>query len=100
VFRFQDLIDSNNACHFFKDISERWLGIRLQILTTACLFVAAYCILILKENVSPGIAGLTFIYLIQIPSIIQITIKHFSKLECYFTSVQNICKYLQVSLYN
>lgn len=97
IFRFQDLIDRNSACYFVKGVSERWLSIRLHLLTTSCVFIASYLIVTMKEQILPAIAGLTIVYILQVPRIIQRGMRSFSKAHTHFSSVQNICNYLQVS---
>ncbi|OXU29439.1 hypothetical protein TSAR_016237 [Trichomalopsis sarcophagae] len=93
--KFQDLMDHNSACIFIKGVSEKWLSIRLQILTTTCIFVAASSIVTMKGEISPAIAGLTFVFILQVPNIIEMNIRYFSKTEIGFVSVKNICDYLQ-----
>lgn len=96
-FRFQSLVDDNSNCTFIKGITDKWLSLRLQLLTTTCFFVAATFSVTIKDEIAPSLAGLTFLYILQIPHIVLTWLYYFLKTETCFVSVQNIFKYLHVS---
>lgn len=96
LFSFQSLVDDSSTCRFVREVTKSWLSSRLQVLTTSCLFVASFFTITVQQQVSPVIFGLTFVYIFQLPNVVETCIKYLIKTDRCFINVQNIHEYLQV----
>ncbi|XP_058809563.1 ATP-binding cassette sub-family C member 5-like isoform X2 [Phymastichus coffea] len=94
--KYQNIVDINTACCFIKGVSERWLLVRLQLMSTIFILVASTVIIILEKEISPTMSGLTFIYILTIPNVMRIGMRYFLKIESSLHSVQNICSNTEI----
>jgi hypothetical protein len=58
---FEALIDVNHRCYILFVHGSRWLGVRLDLLAALCVTVAATCVLVLRNHLAPGIAGVVLV---------------------------------------
>ena len=59
-------VDANVRCNYYNYCSNRWLAIRIEILGNVIVFFAALFCIIDRENLTPGKAGLSISYAMQV----------------------------------
>ena len=62
----ENRVDANVRCNYYNYCSNRWLAIRIEILGNIIVFFAALFCIIDRENLTPGKAGLSISYAMQI----------------------------------
>lgn len=88
------LLTDNNTRAFFAFYSaNRWLGFRLDLMTTVIAMLSSALLLVAGDGVSPGIAGLVMTYSLQMAGILQFSIRQSSEAEALFTSVERLSHY-------
>ena len=59
-------VDANVRCNYYNYCSNRWLAIRIETLGNIIIFFAALFCIIDRENLTPGKAGLSISYAMQV----------------------------------
>ena len=62
----ENKVDANVRCNYYNYCSNRWLAIRIEILGNIIIFFAALFCIIDRENLTPGKAGLSISYAMQV----------------------------------
>jgi hypothetical protein len=70
---FEALIDVNHRCYILFVHGSRWLGVRLDLLAALCVTVAATCVLVLRNHLAPGIAGVVLVQSLQLTGLFQVS---------------------------
>lgn len=58
--QFLGMIDANHRAFILFVHSSRWLGIRLDFAAAICVSVASLLVVLLRDKISPGLAGMKF----------------------------------------
>lgn len=66
------MIDVNHRCYILFVHGSRWLGVRLDLLAALCVTVAAACVLILRNHIAAGIAGVVLVQSLQLTGLFQV----------------------------
>ncbi|GAQ87187.1 ATP-binding cassette transporter subfamily C [Klebsormidium nitens] len=93
---FEALIDVNHRCYILFVHGSRWLGVRLDLLAALCVTVAAACVLILRNHIAAGIAGVVLVQSLQLTGLFQYGVRQAAETENFFTSVERISAYTVV----
>ena len=62
----ENKVDANVRCNYYNYCSNRWLAIRIETLGNIIIFFAALFCIIDRENLTPGKAGLSISYAMQV----------------------------------
>lgn len=88
-------VDNNVRGFYITSVVEKWLQIRLRLLSA--LFTTASCIMILLAvtylGLSPGVAGLGLTYMLQITGTLGGLVQSFAQLEASMNAVERINYY-------
>lgn len=91
--RFEYLIDNMNSAGFLTMANQRWLAIRLDLVSgLITLFVSLMCVCG-GFNLGGSSSGLLVSYIIQVASIISLTLRSMTQLENDFNSVERLFEY-------
>uniref|UniRef100_T1J4L1 ABC-type glutathione-S-conjugate transporter n=1 Tax=Strigamia maritima TaxID=126957 RepID=T1J4L1_STRMM len=93
----EKLLDEYHKCAYPSLASNRWLGIRLQLLGTLVTFSAALFAVIAKDTIDPGTMGLTFSYASTMVITLIYLVRTSCELEANIVSVERISEYTKVA---
>lgn len=89
-------IDTNHKCYYLTLIAARWLGVRLEFLGYCIVFLTAMFSVIYRDTLSPGIAGISISYALNITAVLGVLVRFLTDLETNFVSVERIIEYTSV----
>eukprot|EP00794_Sanderia_malayensis_P010896 gene10896-12055_t len=90
-------IDSNQAAYAPSMYANRWLAMRLELVGNCMIFFAALFAIISKDKITPGLAGLSISYAMQVTQTLNWMIRMTSKLETDIIAVERIMEYTKVA---
>lgn len=61
----EEKVDANQVCCYLTNVSDRWLGIRLEMLGNL-LILCAVIFTVLAKDLNPGLVGLSITYALQV----------------------------------
>ena len=77
----ENRVDSNVRCNYYNYCSNRWLAIRIETLGNIIIFFAALFAIIDRENLTPGKAGLSISYAMQVTDTLTWMVRMLCDLE-------------------
>eukprot|EP00095_Tigriopus_kingsejongensis_P012175 snap_masked-scaffold1304_size49437-processed-gene-0.4 protein:Tk12175 transcript:snap_masked-scaffold1304_size49437-processed-gene-0.4-mRNA-1 annotation:"multidrug resistance-associated protein 1 isoform x3" len=80
-------------CTFLNVSANRWLGLRVEVLGNLVVFFAAIFAVLSRENLSPGIAGLSITYALGIMDTLNWMIRMLCELETNSVALERILEY-------
>ncbi|XP_043596465.1 multidrug resistance-associated protein 5-like isoform X4 [Bombus pyrosoma] len=95
VNKFEELIDLNNLCLYLCQSIMRWSAVRLDILAIISSSITAFLVILLRNQISPPLAGLAMAYAMQMTGVFQYTVRLMAETETRFISVERISYYLR-----
>jgi ATP-binding cassette subfamily C (CFTR/MRP) protein 4 len=90
---FRRQVDDNSKSWFTFVILNRWLGFRLDIETFFVLLAAIYPAVALKGTIDVGLLGFALVYVLNLSSLFQWTVRMSTEVENQMTSVERIQAY-------
>ena len=90
-------IDTNHKVYYQSLVSSRWLGMRLEFLGYCIVFLAAIFAVFNRDTLSPGVAGISITYALNITGILSFLVQVFTMLETNFVSIERLIEYDNVS---
>ncbi|XP_033117760.1 multidrug resistance-associated protein 1-like isoform X2 [Anneissia japonica] len=93
----QGLIDENQVTYYPNACSNRWLALRLEFVGNLIVFFASLFAVIGRDNLSPGLVGLSVSYAMQITQTLNWLVRMTSDLETNIVAVERIKEYSETS---
>ncbi|XP_024398184.1 uncharacterized protein [Physcomitrium patens] len=94
--RFLAMIDANHRAFILFVHSSRWLGVRLDLATSMAVATASLLVVLLRNSISPGLAGVVLVQSLQLTGFFQYGVRLAAETENYFTSVERIQAYTEL----
>ncbi|XP_054717541.1 multidrug resistance-associated protein 1-like [Uloborus diversus] len=91
--RSDELVDINNESYYPSLGASRWLSIRLEFLGYTIVFLAALIAVLTRGTLSPGIAGLSVSYALQITAILNMLVRATADVETNIVAVERCLEY-------
>jgi ABC-type multidrug transport system fused ATPase/permease subunit len=67
----QRKLDENQKAYFASVVANRWLGIRVEFIGTCVVSLAALFAVLERDNIDPGMAGLSLTYALSITGVLN-----------------------------
>ncbi|XP_052058941.1 ATP-binding cassette sub-family C member 5-like [Mytilus californianus] len=93
VDKFHNLIDTNTVPYFLFVSSNRWLALRLDIISACVIAVTGLLVIVNYESMTPAMAGIALSFSIQVVGLFQYSIRMAIETEARFTSVERLNHY-------
>ncbi|CDW52939.1 ABC membrane and ABC tran domain containing prote in [Trichuris trichiura] len=96
--RFDTMINKNQMSYFSKIISNRWLAVRIEFISTIMVFCAAIFAVYNRDTgiMSAGMVGLSITYALTITQVLNWVMEISSFVETNIVSVERIDEYIQL----
>ncbi|PVD18522.1 hypothetical protein C0Q70_21071 [Pomacea canaliculata] len=91
--KFCKLLNANSVPFVLFFISNRWLALRLDIISAMVTSITALIIVLTYKTITPAMAGLALSSALQMTGLFQFTVRMAIESEARFTSVQRILDY-------
>ncbi|GFR29928.1 multidrug resistance-associated protein 1 [Trichonephila clavata] len=88
-----NLVDINHESYYPSLGASRWLSIRLEFLGYSIVFLAALFAVFLRDTLSPGIAGLSVSYALQVTGILNMLVRATADVETNIVAVERCLEY-------
>ncbi|XP_069605222.1 ATP-binding cassette sub-family C member 3 isoform X1 [Ranitomeya imitator] len=86
-------VDENQKSYYPGIVSNRWLGIRVEFVGNCVVLFAALFAVIGRENLSPGLVGLSVSYALQVTMSLNWMVRMTSDLETNIVAVERVKEY-------
>ncbi|XP_026315306.1 multidrug resistance-associated protein 1 isoform X2 [Hyposmocoma kahamanoa] len=88
-------VDHNQSCYYPSCIANRWLAVRLEMIGNFIIFFAALFAVLSREDISPGLVGLSVSYALQITQTLNWLVRMTSEVETNIVAVERIKEYAE-----
>ena len=89
----EDFVDVMNRAYFLTITNQRWLGVRLDFVGDALLFIVAMLVVTSRFSVSPAISGVVLANCVQVVLSMGVTTRQFSEVENDMNSTERLHSY-------
>eukprot|EP01087_Luapelamoeba_hula_P012571 TRINITY_DN3508_c0_g1_i1.p1 TRINITY_DN3508_c0_g1~~TRINITY_DN3508_c0_g1_i1.p1 ORF type:complete len:1538 (+),score=302.45 TRINITY_DN3508_c0_g1_i1:61-4674(+) len=89
-------LDLNQRAYFASVVSNRWLGVRIEFIGTCVVTLAALFAVMERENIDPGMAGLSLTYALNVTSTLNWLVRMATELETQLVSVERVLQYVEL----
>ncbi|XP_075974237.1 multidrug resistance-associated protein 1-like [Anticarsia gemmatalis] len=91
----QEKVDHYQSFYYLSAIADRWLGIRLNMVGSFIIFFAALFAVIGQDSISPGMAGLSISYTLEITQTLSWLVQTTSEIETNIVAVERMKEYAE-----
>ncbi|KAI0040096.1 ABC transporter [Auriscalpium vulgare] len=91
----RDRVDIENRAYWLTVTNQRWLGIRLDFLTSILTLVVAMLTVGTRFSISPAKSGVTLSYILSIQQSAGVLVRQLAEVENDMNSVERIVYYAQ-----
>ena len=95
IERNERYTDDTTRAYFSFQYTNRWIGFRLDYITTAIITVCAFLVTIFAQTINPAIAGLVLTQALATAGILQFGTRQAAELEAQFTSVERLRHFIE-----
>uniref|UniRef100_A0A8C4I5F0 ATP-binding cassette, sub-family C (CFTR/MRP), member 3 n=1 Tax=Dicentrarchus labrax TaxID=13489 RepID=A0A8C4I5F0_DICLA len=86
-------VDDNQKSYYPGIVSNRWLGVRIEFIGNCIVLFAALFAVTGKENLNPGLVGLSVSYALQVTMSLNWMVRMTSDLENNIVAVERVKEY-------
>ena len=83
-----DRVNGNNRSYYLLVLTQRWLSIRVETIGAMIAFVAALIVVIQRDTISAGVAGVSLTYAIGITALLNWVVRQTVEAENSMNSVE------------
>ncbi|KAK6170726.1 hypothetical protein SNE40_019043 [Patella caerulea] len=89
----ENKVDENQVSYYPSITSNRWLAIRLEFLGNLIVFFASLFAVLGRDNLSPGIVGLSISYALNVTQTLNWMVRMTCELETNIVAVERVKEY-------
>jgi len=89
-------IDANTRAYYVLTVSNRWLGMRVELIGSAVVTLASAFAVISRNSLQPGFAGLSISYALQLTGILNWLVRMATEAETQMISVERVLQFTQL----
>lgn len=93
IEEFETRLETNIKCYYLMVSCNRWLGVRMELLGNVIVFFAALFVILKRSSLSPGVAGLSISYSLNIMDALTWMVRMVCELETNFVALERILEY-------
>ncbi|KAI8867045.1 hypothetical protein GQ42DRAFT_150094 [Ramicandelaber brevisporus] len=90
---FLERLDTSNRAALSAVMVQRWLAVRVDLISNLLLFSVAVIVIILRGKIDPGVAGMVVSYSLQITGNFSWSVRQFADVESNMSSVERLEQY-------
>ncbi|XP_072021820.1 ATP-binding cassette sub-family C member 5-like [Amphiura filiformis] len=94
-FRFHRLLDENTVPKIMFFLANRWLALRLDVLTVLLIMTVALCVVFTHGYIPPAYAGLALSCATSLLGLFEYVVRMTAYVDAHFTSVERIVDYIK-----
>nr|QFR37217.1 ABC transporter [Cyberlindnera americana] len=91
--QYEHLVDKMNTAYFFTFASQRWLSVRLDVISSMLTLLLSILCVCGVFSVNSASAGLMVSYMVQMCATMSILLRSFTQVENDFNSVERLFEY-------
>jgi ATP-binding cassette, subfamily C (CFTR/MRP), member 1 len=89
-------IDENHICYYPSFTASRWLAVRLEFIGYSIVFIATLFSVLYRDSITPGIAGLSIVYSLNITFVLGFFVKAATDFENNCVSIERCSEYSEI----
>ncbi|KAJ3207843.1 hypothetical protein HDU67_007191, partial [Dinochytrium kinnereticum] len=89
-------VEVNNKAYFYLWTSNRWLQVRVGLVSAVVVFFAGVCIVFGRSVLDPGLVGISLIWALQCSNTLIWLIREHASLEMSMNAVERTNEYLNI----
>merc|ERR1712223_1419525 len=93
IKRSERLVDDNQKANYPAIVANRWLAVRLEMVGNLIIFCSALLSVVGKENLSPGLVGLSVSYALSVTQTLNWLVRMTSEVETNIVAVERLKEY-------
>jgi hypothetical protein len=104
---YKETLDTQNGTFFIAETCTRWVGIRLEYIGLSTIVITATFVMLLRDSISPALAGLAMTYSFQMTGAFQqaskywfffllisfLIVRSIADMDAQMTSVERLLHY-------
>ncbi|KFQ32034.1 Multidrug resistance-associated protein 1, partial [Mesitornis unicolor] len=95
ILKSNFLVDENQRMCFPGAVADRWLATNLEFLGNGVVLFAALFAVMGRKHLSPGTAGFSISYALQITGVLNWVVRSWTEIENNIVSVERVREYLR-----
>ncbi|XP_077296379.1 multidrug resistance-associated protein 1-like [Arctopsyche grandis] len=95
ILESEEKVDLNQACNYSSIVANRWLAVRIETIGGLIVFFSALFAVIERDNIHPGIVGLSISYALQITVVLNLIVNMASQVETNIVAVERVKEYAE-----
>jgi ATP-binding cassette subfamily C (CFTR/MRP) protein 1 len=89
-------LDHNQKAYFCVNVANRWLGVRLESIGTTVVFFASLFVVLEREHLDPGLAGLSIAYALSFTGTLNWLVRMSTEMETQLVAVERVAQYTRL----
>ncbi|CAJ2513378.1 Uu.00g014970.m01.CDS01 [Anthostomella pinea] len=88
-----DSVDDMNSAYFLTFVNQRWLSLRLDLLSSLLMVVLGILVLVDRQSQNPAISGLVLSLTLNAVQLLQVVIREWADVENAMNSMERLYAY-------
>ncbi|KAF0696117.1 hypothetical protein As57867_013045, partial [Aphanomyces stellatus] len=89
-------VDATNESMFAKEVTTQWLALRIQLTSAAVLAVVSVALMVMRQELTPGLVGLALNYVFTSLSFLENLVPMYAEFETTMIAPERIAEYCTI----